>query len=123
MEERCWCIIDRVQSNCAVRLVPLGNFRQEDNCVIFPQDDPNFAVEVFDAGEVETLIIEGRCARLTGAEMPEQVRAVREKAPARLAKLSAKRRPAGAEGACAAYAQNPAGRHQKSAEEGETGSL
>lgn len=98
MEERCWCIIDRVQSNCAVRLVPLGNFEQEDNCVIFPQDDPNFAVEVFDAGEVETLIIEGRCARLTGAETLEQVRAVPEKAaaPVRLAKkLSVKRRPAG----------------------------
>lgn len=98
MEESCWCVIDRVQCNCGVRLKPLGDFRQEDNYVIFMQNDPGFAVEVFDADEVETLVIEGRCARLSGQQPPEPVRVctpAQKVAGSMIRKLPAKRRPAG----------------------------
>ncbi|EET60654.1 glycosyltransferase, group 2 family protein [Marvinbryantia formatexigens DSM 14469] len=78
MEESCWCMIDRVKCNCGVRLQPLGDFRREGNCIIFTQDDPNFAVETFDADEIRTLTIEGRCARLAEQQGTESMRMSRE---------------------------------------------
>lgn len=79
MDESCWCCIDRIQSDCAVSLKPLGDYRQEDNKITFPQPDPNFMVEAFDAGEIHTLVIEGRCAPLSAEESLEEVREYAEK--------------------------------------------
>lgn len=60
----CWCIIDRIDSNCQVGLLPQGKYWERDRKTYFFYENPRYVIDTFTPGKVRYLQIEGRIEEL-----------------------------------------------------------
>lgn len=73
-EEPCRCIIDHIECECRVKLLPKGTHLTEDGKITFFDNNPHFVLDVFDAGEVKHLVIQGRMEPLSRENLLEELK-------------------------------------------------
>lgn len=64
-EEPCWIIIDKIDCNRQVGLIPYGDYQEEDDKYIFRQKHSGFIIDTFQPEKIAFLKIEGRVQELT----------------------------------------------------------
>lgn len=65
LDNACWCIIDRIDCNCQMGLIPYGSHVFKGRRIYFLSDSPGFIVDTFKPDKVQYIRIEGRIEQLS----------------------------------------------------------
>ena len=59
-QEPCWCVIERIDSQCQMGLLPTGDYIIREGKTVFLTDYPGYVVDTFTPDKIGSLVIEGR---------------------------------------------------------------
>lgn len=77
-KDTCWCIIDSIDSECQMGLLPSGNFIEKNNKTVFLEEHPSYIVDTFSPDQIGVLKITGRMGFLSKKLLAKEIAALTE---------------------------------------------
>lgn len=76
-QQPCWCVIERIESECQTGLIPVGDYLYQNGKTVFLTENPSYIIDTFTPDRIGCLEIEGRIQPLTNELLLKSVRKIK----------------------------------------------